>query len=77
MAYQAADHFTPDELEILAQLFTRQRLHGHYQVQYADGLTQVAVLHITMKPPLPAWVKVLAAARPEDVIPRSAPGPTR
>jgi hypothetical protein len=56
-------HFTPEDLILLGELFRRQRGFGYYQVQYAEGLPVAAVLHITVKAPLPSWIKLLATAR--------------
>jgi hypothetical protein len=56
-------HFSPEDLILLGELFRRQRAHGHVEVRYAEGLAVGATLHVSLKPPLPTWIKVLATAR--------------
>lgn len=67
MDAQSPGYFTQDELAALEGLFQRLRHWGSLELQYQAGHPVVAHLRLTFKPPLPRWVRLLAAAEPQTL----------
>ncbi len=53
--------FTEADVVALGQLFGRLGQWGSCEVDYQNGRPVVAHLHLTFKPPLPRWIRLLAA----------------